>query len=566
MIRSNVKVVSVYNEGLRVYLHDPQCAGEIIESNPVSITGFGGEDDYKTDKALKVLTSKGKLVVFEMYQDVPVEIGVIEGLPMTKEEMKKSGLPWLKAVETFIDLPSGVLRIDTDDTFRLSNDAQHHAELFKQKNGRLPNDDEIEAFGLSDRSGEYKVHPGKYCLVLNRIDQGKVAEDPDRFTHWDAPCYFITLTPLSEKSVSGKIPAFIPYEEKETLPGYGKARVIDGKFQGRVLQDGNVNMRWSHLMKLGVIPGQVMKMSQEGKDIFSVFLGGLCPQRNRVLFDLIYRKRMEACLDQHPDWQCAAIVKPFQTEFMTISSLREKPSFTFAFSDITIDKTEHCAFDPDLLNPQDFNIPSEKPAMTCKVLFSSKDLLVMSVPLKQFKALTRKNVWSYKIELNGLNSMMVMSTKSWTDSMGIQNCVSEIPLTGYGFFTVAKRYWGLLPVDKLFTALFGSKAVEELVKLVKTFQKNRPPEIRMNLALLEDQYRMVKELNETADPIAWQCVTLYRKLCEPWRDPGVLFAHLQPHWQNPQYGILMCKPLFPSESIDLTCFKNTLCQLAPLHP
>ena len=174
--RPDAQRVEVYNEGLAVYLHDPSNAAAILAANPQSVLAMSDVEPSK-DKALKKIVEQGLLVTYYLRQDDPIVVEVSVGPPLDKAELKaigKMGVSLMKPAQTVIGLPGGRLRIDTPNTFRLSEESRAYAEEYEKIHGKAPADSDLKAFGLEEESGEIAVPPGDYVLSLYRVDFEKM--------------------------------------------------------------------------------------------------------------------------------------------------------------------------------------------------------------------------------------------------------------------------------------------------------------------------------------------------------------------------------------------------------
>lgn len=305
--RPDSQRVEVYNEGLAVYLHDPANAAEILRLNPESLIGMSTLDPSK-DKALKEVVERGLLVTYFLRQDDSIVVDVCVGPPLAKDEIKKCGVPLMKPTQTVISIPSGRLRIDTANTFRLSADAQACAEEYVNSHGKQPDDADLAAFGLEDASGEVSVPPGDYVLTLYRVDFEKLEDDEEDGDGFDGPGELVLLTPAHALDRPKRIPRALEYGAGyQRVFGLRACRIADGAFHGLMIGGCISNFSWQHAEKLGLRRGQRILLTHDGATHDAVFLGGVEPRSNPELAEMVLGRELDGVVQSHPGLLTAAI-------------------------------------------------------------------------------------------------------------------------------------------------------------------------------------------------------------------------------------------------------------------
>src|SRR5262245_39217298 len=99
-MREGVKVVEVYNDGLRVYLYDESFLPQLKDLATPLV--HGQESDALHKKAVKQIAAARMLVAYELYQDDSVRLGVAVGEPLSTKE--KKGTAWRKPAASLLAL------------------------------------------------------------------------------------------------------------------------------------------------------------------------------------------------------------------------------------------------------------------------------------------------------------------------------------------------------------------------------------------------------------------------------------------------------------------------------
>src|SRR5262249_10586200 len=106
--------VKVANSGLEVWLYDEQNLNILCES-PAFVAFLRGEE-----MPLKVLFEGGLLVSYSLYQDDALDVAVLVGPPLSEQELSVSR--WLAPQRAFLQVPSGRLCIESNDSLRLNQE------------------------------------------------------------------------------------------------------------------------------------------------------------------------------------------------------------------------------------------------------------------------------------------------------------------------------------------------------------------------------------------------------------------------------------------------------------
>ena len=157
-IRKGSQAVSVYNDGLTVFLYDAANEARLKAANPpVLIEGCG--EDTLNEPILQQLFQEGCLAIYGQVGDAGIDAEVIVGPPLTDEECEQ--LRWFPEPErTFLKLPSGQLCIHSYNSLPIGDDEDPE-----------------------DEGGFVKVDPGDYVVTVYPKDFDAI-EELGGFT-WD---------------------------------------------------------------------------------------------------------------------------------------------------------------------------------------------------------------------------------------------------------------------------------------------------------------------------------------------------------------------------------------------
>lgn len=253
-IRTGCTPVSVYNEALLVFLWD-ESHRVAIEASSADFEGGYADDDAEIDKPLKKLAKDGVLIAYELAQDDSVAVEVMVGPPLTKAELSLAR--WHKPQTAKLNIPSGVLRVDTGNTFPIDSE---------------PDEDE--------KPGRVTVPRGEYALTLYRLNWDRLSTDGllAEGDEWTGPHEVIVLTPIADaKPVKGVKP-LLRLPEADTSAWKGKYSIEGTTFLGKAMAHDPramcfVNMDRPAAVKLGLTPGMLLRLEVSGLTLEAVFVG-----------------------------------------------------------------------------------------------------------------------------------------------------------------------------------------------------------------------------------------------------------------------------------------------------
>ena len=526
----------VYNEALAVYLHDPANAAAIIAANPQSVIAMSDVEPNK-DKALKKIVEQGLLVTYFLRQDDSIVVDVSVGPPLDKAEIKaiaKQGVPLMKATQTVINLPSGRLRVDTANTFRLSEESRAYAEEYEKAHGKAPADNDLKAFGLEDESGEIVVPPGDYVLTLYRVDFEKMEDrEEDEENGFPGPGEFITLTPASEIERPKRIPAVIDYGAGyPRIAGLRAWKIVDGKFFGLVVGGCVSNFTWKHAAQLGLRRGQHLRLRHENKDYDAVYLAGVEPRDNQHLCALLYPDLLDGLYKQHPEWLSAAIHEEsvLKTPLLWIQTLNKK-----------LHLAAEKASPLEIIPQDDFVLPAPPegpvPEGICEggvirgtVLAAGAGGLELGCGAKTLKALRAGRAADLTLRIVGQRARLLLLPDA-EHRHRPHHIAGSIKRGDDVLFTDVFAYM-VEGGDPVFCACVGEARANELVATLKEYKKGCTFNSR-------DGY--VPNDPELAKEQKKRCVALWREGVGRYGEPGALSAVLMRHWDDPKATSLSCR-------------------------
>jgi hypothetical protein len=280
MYRDNGKRVSVYNEGLTVFLYD--------ESNLETVRKGWDTSWYEGAESptLMALARTGTLVMYELYQDDPIDVEIAVGEPLTAEEKKPA--KWTKLNRALIDLPTGKMCIETGATFPYGEDSETGAIV------ELP--------------------PGKYELTLHRVNWAKM--EGKKYDDYNGPHEVITLKPWPARKVYNPRFEIIPYGDMMRVPFAGRYEIKDGVFYGEVISSltdeseglypGEPGKKWRRLNfnldmqafnALGLKRGMRLELTAAGRKYILLSQGEMIPF---IAEQFLGRTNYEALANLHP--------------------------------------------------------------------------------------------------------------------------------------------------------------------------------------------------------------------------------------------------------------------------
>jgi hypothetical protein len=181
-VRSGGSRIRIYNSGCEVWLYD--------DASTKAIRKMGWE------KAIP----KATVVGYGMLESYPVDIAVHVGEPLTDSEL--SATRWLEPQRAFLKLPSGLLRVETNDSSRIGEEDP------------------------TDKGALLEVPAGDYRLTLYRVDREALERES---LAWSGPHEVVVLTPGGSAKDAAK--ELLPH-----LPRRDLAHVGQYTIQGRRAQ------------------------------------------------------------------------------------------------------------------------------------------------------------------------------------------------------------------------------------------------------------------------------------------------------------------------------------------
>ncbi len=542
--RPDAQRVEVYNEALAVYLHDPANVAAILAANPQSILAMSDVEPSK-DKALKKVVEQGLLVTYFLRQDDSIVVDVSIGPPLDKAELKaiaKQGVLLMKPTQTVINLPSGRLRIDTANTFRLSDESRAYAEEYEKEHGKPPADNNLVAFGLEDESGEAAVPPGDYVLSLYRVDFEKMDDFDEDEGGYTGPGEFITLTPAGEIERPKRIPTAIEYGHGQPrITGLRAWRIEDGKFFGLVVGGCVSNFTWKHAEKLGLRRGQHLRMRHEEKDYDAVYFGGLEPRANQDLCALIYPDMLDGLYKQHPEWLSAAIHEEsiLKTPLLWIQTLNKKVHLTAEkASPLEITPLDDFVLSP----PPEGPVPEgacEDGVIRGAVLAAGAGGLELGCGARILKALRAGKAAELMLRIGG-KSARVLLLPSAEHRHRPHHIAGSAKRSGEHMFRDVFAYM-IDGGDEVFRACVGEARSVELVKILKEYKKG---------CTFTPQEGYVPKDPGLAETQRVRSVELWCEGVGRYAEPGAMSAVLMRHWDDPKATSLSCR-VIGAEGVNL---------------
>jgi hypothetical protein len=213
-LRPGAKRLSVYNEGLCVYVRDDGQDAALRAL--IASRKFGKQDPQATFYERLALPAFGNAVArdglafaFDLQQDDEIDIEVLVGPPLTPAQLADA--LWMVPQTTWLRLPTGLLRIDTPNTMSLDPD---------------PGD---------DPGGVAKVPPGDYEIRLYRVDWDAMHRE-ERDDDYDGPGHLLVLTPLAGKPRATSSILRFP-EVTEALSDASACKVQEARFETKIMSD-----------------------------------------------------------------------------------------------------------------------------------------------------------------------------------------------------------------------------------------------------------------------------------------------------------------------------------------
>jgi len=227
-IREGAFAAKVFNSGLEVWLYDEANIPKLRESGAMADLTDG------SDAKLRAFIAEGLVVGYGLYQDDSLDVEVVVGPPLTEAELSRSA--WLEPQTAFLRLPSGRLRVDSNDTTLIGAEE-----------------------GGGDQGASISVPPGDYKVTLYRVDHE--ALDREERT-WEGPQEVVVLTPGGTPASAAK--EILPFEQRRDLSWVGKYEIQGKTFTGLAWfpdywDTYRVNLDRAAAERLGLAPGHVVR-------------------------------------------------------------------------------------------------------------------------------------------------------------------------------------------------------------------------------------------------------------------------------------------------------------------
>ncbi len=227
-LRAGEMPVRVENSGLEAWLYDENFRVPLKKS---------GALDFRSDEGpakFVQATGKGQVVGYSLYQDDPLSISVIVGKPLTNKELKCAR--WQKPQTAYLHLPSGRLRIESNDASRIGPEKP------------------------TAKGASVQVPPGKYRLTLYRIDGEALTRDD---IAWDGPQEVVVLTKGGTEKDA--VDDLIPYEATRDLSWVKQYKLSGKKAEGLIWFEDCwdtfvFNLDSQAVSKLKIDPGNYLRI------------------------------------------------------------------------------------------------------------------------------------------------------------------------------------------------------------------------------------------------------------------------------------------------------------------
>ena len=241
IIREGASRHQIFNSGLEVWLYDDSQQDAIKRSGAMD---FGAENP---DPTFEALTNDGLIIGYSLCQDDELDVSVVVGKPLTDEELAAGR--WLEPQRAWLRLPSGVLRVDSNDSCPLLSEEP------------------------TDQGARIVLRPGNYGVTLYRIDYEALRRET---REWDGPQEVIVLTPGVDRAHAAR--NLLPFEPRRDLSWVGKF-TITGAHADCLVWFGDgwdsyfVNLDAKAIDALRITPGTYVRVTapDAGMTMISVF-------------------------------------------------------------------------------------------------------------------------------------------------------------------------------------------------------------------------------------------------------------------------------------------------------
>jgi hypothetical protein len=249
-LRSGETVVKVFNSGLEVWLYDEANRDTIRRSGAMNFMSGPPKDERALaaqTKAFAAALKAGRLVGYSLQQDDELQVAVIVGRPLTKQE--QSVARWLEPQRAFLRLPSGKLCVESNDACRIGPEPP------------------------GEKGAVVKVPPGDYRLTLYRVDYEALKRDG---IPWKGPQEVVVLTAGGKPADAAK--DLLPFEQRRDLDWVGQYRITGKRADALVWMPDywdtfSLNLDRAAAAKLGLVPGTYFRTTVLAADVsfLSVF-------------------------------------------------------------------------------------------------------------------------------------------------------------------------------------------------------------------------------------------------------------------------------------------------------
>lgn len=235
--------LQIANSGLEVWLYDDSHLARLRSAGLLRPAG------ERVPGTFGKLAKQGMFVGYSLCQDDEVDLAVYVGSPLTPEELSPGR--WLEPQTALLRLPSGELRVESNDACRFGPD-QPGAE-----------------------GAAMRVPPGNYRLTLYRIDH----EALDRAgLIWRGPQEVVVLTPGGKPGeAAGDL---LPFQQHRDKSWIGQYAIKGNRAEARVwFPDGwdtyVVNLDSAAVKRLALMPGAYLRtdVPAAGLSLISCYAG-----------------------------------------------------------------------------------------------------------------------------------------------------------------------------------------------------------------------------------------------------------------------------------------------------
>jgi hypothetical protein len=231
----------ISNSGLEVWLYDDSQRDAIRRTGAMDFTNAGADPNFDE------LTQDGQIIGYSLCTDDELDVSVIVGKPLTGEELAQGR--WLEPQQAWLRLPSGVLRIDSNDSCPLLSD------------------DPLE------QGASVIVQPGTYTVTLYRVDDEALGREQ---MSWDGPQEVIVLTRGGSSAQAAT--TLLPFEPRRDLSWVGQFTITGSHANCLVWfydawDSFFVNLDAKAVASLGITPGTYVRVTapDAGVELTSVF-------------------------------------------------------------------------------------------------------------------------------------------------------------------------------------------------------------------------------------------------------------------------------------------------------